>query len=150
MFRHMLLHNPVFPFSIAGGSNLTMLASDAQPGFDLVQLGGTGGLIAGTLWALRIVWKERSELKKEISEERVEHREEVKELRDHHSKILAQLTASHREEIQNLSDRYTEELKQQIDALRAEQDAALAVERQISDAAYKEDKGEDALQNKVD
>lgn len=105
-------------------------------GIDLIQLGGTGGLIVSLIWAIRVVWSERVDLRNEIAEERKAHREEMTQLRDHHAATMAAIVTKHQREISELSEAYTKELRDQINTLRAEHTQSVVREREISDSSY--------------
>ena len=96
---------------------------------ELIQLGGTGGLILSLLGAVIALWKERTLVKEEWKKEVEILRTAITNERTEHRKEIADMRAAHQENLTELSNKYTEELKNQINILRKE-------ERQISDERY--------------
>lgn len=134
-----MIHTPTIAFVFAAlfqGFSVLVSTIKQDYGLDLVQLGGTGGLIVSLIWAIRVVWNERGDLRDEIAQERKAHREEMTKLRDHHAAMMAAIITKHRQELSELSDAYTRELRQQIADLRAEHRASVEHEREISNNAY--------------
>lgn len=116
-------------------------AGGVPPYLELIQLGGTGGLIISLVLAVLALWKERKELKDNwnndvtklqnvISTERTDHRDEIKDMREQHQKDLQKLTT-----------KYTDELKEQINLLRNETDNIVQRERQRVEDQFKKKPG---------
>lgn len=85
---------------------------------DIIQLGGTGGLILALLVAVYVMWKEREVFRKELAEERKIYRDDIERIRTDNKEALDRIQANHQQEIDRITDRYTRELKEQIELLR--------------------------------
>lgn len=105
--------------------------------FQLIQLGGTGGLILALLGALYMVWKDRAELKKEWAAEVADLRRVITTERESHRQEIAEMRADHKKDLSELTDKYTDELKKQISSLREETRIRITEERATSDETYK-------------
>lgn len=108
-----------------GASWAGLLLGQAEPAsiFELVQLGGTGGLVVCLVGAIGALWKERVQLRREWKTEVQELRGIISGERQMHREEMNAINTRHAEIIQELSDKYTDELKQQIETLRAEYSA---------------------------
>lgn len=85
-----------------------MLAQHAGV-LELVQLGGTGGLIVCLFAAVVALWKDRSVMNEMIKEERIGHRKEV-----------ADLQLKHQSDLRAVTTELMSELRSQIDTLRSD------------------------------
>jgi hypothetical protein len=110
--------------------------ADMTPLMELIQLGGTGGLILCLFSAIIVLWRERVEV-------RAQWRGEVDKLHDllvaertEHRSEVANLRKSHQADLENLGQKYTDELRKQIDVLREEAHSQIEAERRISDERY--------------
>ena len=90
----------------------------AQQGgvLELVQLGGTGGLIVSLFGAVVALWKDRAAMNRLLKDERAAHREEI-----------ARLQSKHRSDVQAATDQLMDELRSQIASLK--QDTAAKYKR---------------------
>lgn len=105
---------------------------------EIIQLGGTGGLIVSLLGATVTLWRERADLKKEFKEERTLLLQQAQQQREDHANYIERLQQKHSEELSNLTDKYTAELKAQISLLKQETSMLLAEERSRADRAYEQ------------
>ena len=105
---------------------------------ELIQLGGTGGLIVSLLGAVVMLWRERQELKAEFRNERASLLEQMGHMRADHAAYIDKLQRQHQEELQAMTDEYTRELKRQIEQLRADTASRLAEERAESNDKYEQ------------
>ena len=104
---------------------------------ELIQLGGTGGLIVSLLWAVITLWKERSDLRKDWSKEKEHLVSHINNMRTDHHAYIDKLQTRHQEELHELTEKYTQELKTQIATLRQETETKLHSERAVSDDKYR-------------
>ena len=140
-------------FILATCCNLTgwgavILAETTGEPFGITQIiqgGGSVGLIAALLFALKAIWEDRKSLKKELREERERSRKDIESVRDDYRDYIERLQQQHQKDLSKLTDTYTEELKSQINLLREETAGKLKEsirkERETSDNTYL-DKGE--------
>ena len=95
--------------------------AQTDPGaiWEVVQLGGTGGLIAcllGSVWAL---WKDREKMLSMIHAEREAHRAEI-----------AGLNKKHSQEVNEVTERLLKEMKEQIQSLKVKADNTFVTHEQ--------------------
>lgn len=96
---------------------------------DLIQLGGTGGLVVALLGAIYALWRDRDTARKQFDAEIAGLRQLlVKERSDHREEVIA-MRVQHKLDLDQVTNRYLEELRQQIETLRNETNAKLQVAR---------------------
>lgn len=98
---------------MAGLAHHAEALAEASPhsAWELVQSGGTGGLIACLLAAVWALWKDRQFILSMLHDERKAHRQEITDL-----------NATHTTEIRDATDKLLREMKDQIQQLRESQE----------------------------
>lgn len=108
----------------------------------IIQLGGTGGLIAALVIAVNTLWKDRNAVKTELLEEVARLQKLLVDERTSHRDDLQRIRETHRHDLDDITQKYTEELRSQIQALRRMTTEQFEEERGISDRKYKEESGD--------
>ena len=112
----------IFAAIIDGGMWWTYFLAKTSPDqqtvsmLEIVQLGGTGGLIIALVTAVASLWKSLNKLTDQ-------HASTITSMRSEHWQYIDAMQKTHHEELQRLSDNYTAELKSQIEVLRQESHA---------------------------
>ncbi len=112
------------------------MATPPASGFELVQLGGTAGLVGSLLAAVVALWKDRQKMLGDWNKEVEELRGMIAEERRHARAEVKELREAHRADLDAITERYTAELRSQITLLRQEAKIAMEAERKISDNRY--------------
>jgi hypothetical protein len=110
-----------------------LMLADGSGVAELIQLGGTGGLIVSLLGGVTALWRDRSELRTQYQQEIKELREVLVRERTEHRAEVAAIQEQHKRDLSDITERYLEELQRQIDRVRV--DTQRDTKRQLDERA---------------
>lgn len=111
--------------------------SAPQEAINLIQLGGTAGLIVALMLAVVTLWRERNTIRADMAAELQILRTALQDERNHHREELRELRSTHQRDIDKVTERYLQELKHQISQLKAETEKQIEDERTAAAGKYK-------------
>lgn len=111
--------------------------SAPQDSIELIQLGGTAGLVASLMAGVIALWRLCREILKEQKAEREQHRAEQQTEREQHKAEVRSLQEQHKNDIVSVTDRYLKDLHEQINMLRADTRHQMEAAKIEADNRYK-------------
>lgn len=89
--------------------------------WEIIQLGGTGGLVVCLLCAVTALWRDRQamldkleELRASLLKAHLDHNNQLAELNRDHRTDVAAIAEKHKEDVERITERLVAELKSQI------------------------------------
>ena len=128
----MLMAKTFALFSVASVANgmtwwiYVIAQGDPKGLWEIIQLGGTGGLILSLLGAVWTLWKDRIQQQGIIRDERTALQTLIQNEREQHRKEIMDLRVQQQSEVKAATEMLMKAYKEQIDTLRADIDLKYA------------------------
>jgi len=105
---------------INGGTWWAYTLADTSGVSEIIQLGGTGGLVACLLGGIITLWKDRELIRTKFEEDLSELRVLLETERSEHRAEVIKMQEQHKVDISEVTQMYLDEMRAQINALRQE------------------------------